>query len=182
MRALQRSLPDPEKDMPSPRDSIASKQNLNNTSTVTNTSTARPNTSNRYPSSVMYDEIKEDVEYDEITEDTMSCTITTNPTKELVDDGYLEPNTPCAGPSRIQDMKPRNTVNTTVLATPSGDDGYLVPVLQHVGPTMLNSALISVKVPLNPGDPGSQYDDVLNLKDNQEVGEYHYILHKGVKI
>jgi hypothetical protein len=45
----------------------------------------------------------------------------------------------------------------------SGSDGYLQPISSQAGPT-------------------SEYANVTNLKNEQEVGEYHYILHKGCKI
>jgi hypothetical protein len=53
----------------------------------------------------------------------------------------------------------------------TGDDGYLLPTTSRAGPL--------ADVPA--GDPNSQYDDVLNLANKQEVGEYHYIYFQGVK-
>jgi hypothetical protein len=182
MRALQRSLPDPEKDLSNPRYSITNNDMPSNTSTVANTSTTTPNTSNQRPSSVVYDEIREDVVYDEIIEDTTNSSAPTNYSTQHVNDDYLEPNIHFAEAPIIDDVKPSNAVNTPTTVTPSGDDGYLVPMLQHAGPSNINSVGTSVNIPINPGDPASQYDDVLNLKDKQVVGEYHYILHKGVKI
>jgi hypothetical protein len=182
MRALQRSLPDPGKDASHSRYSVTSDNNPTNIVETINTSATSPNTLNQIPSSVVYDEIKEDVQYDEIIENTMNITIPSNPTTRHVDDGYLEPITHCAGPSGIQVVKSNNADKNFVIPTTSCDDGYLEPAPQHAGPSQLHTAMTSVKVPMNPGDPGSQYDDVLNLKDKQEIGEYHYILHKGVKV
>jgi hypothetical protein len=182
MRALKRPLPDPERDLSNPRYSITNNDMPIITSTAANPSTIRPNTSNQRPSSVVYDEIREDVVYDEIVEDTTNSSAHTNFSTQHVNDGYLEPITHFAGVPIIDDVTPSSAGKTPTIVTPSGDDGYQVPMLQHAGPSNINSVGTSVNVPVNPGDPGSQYDDVLNLKDKQEVGEYHYILHKGVKI
>jgi hypothetical protein len=74
-----------------------------------------------------------------------------------------------------------NEAISNVTSKPA-DDGYLQPITTQAGPSRIQPSVTTSNIPVNAGDPGSQYADVLNLENKQEVGEYHYILHKGRKI
>ncbi|KAF4527375.1 hypothetical protein B566_EDAN017231, partial [Ephemera danica] len=103
--------------------------------------------------SVIYDEIPEDAEYLKIVETTPKSSL----------DSYLEP---------IPASQSKGAVAT------SDQSQDVVTLVAHFGPSALQPA-----IPINPGDVGSPYADVLNLADGKMVGEYEYIRHDdGSKI
>jgi hypothetical protein len=75
-----------------------------------------------------------------------------------------------------------NETTSNVTTMPVDNRNMESIILTQARPSSrIQPSVTSANMPVNTGDPDFQYDDVLNLQNKQEVGEYHYIVHKGRK-